>query len=144
MAKFIFGAKGEFVGIFAVDFYIDSLTQVLGASYTKDSCAFLVDRNGIILNHSNAAYQLSAERVTNIADTEYAEVYSGNVIALAILFVIVLGVCTSIINALINRLLRWQAAVNRQLKNASDTALATNQAKSQFLAQMSHEIRYDH
>ena len=99
MAKFIFGAKGEFVGIFAVDFYIDSLTQVLGASYTKDSCAFLVDRNG----------------VNTLKD------YSGKY-----------------------RLLRWQAAVNRQLKNASDTALAANQAKSQFLAQMSHEIRYDH
>ncbi len=180
MAKIIFGAKGEFVGIFAVDFYIDSLTQVLGASYTKDSYAFLVDRNGVILNHPNAAYQLSAERVTNIADTEYAEVFSaegvdtlkdfsgksvaclaktnttsqftvivanswwniyGNVVALAILFVMLLGVCASIINALINRLLRWQAAVNRQLKDASDTALAASQAKSQFLAQMSHEIR---
>ena len=180
MAKIVFGTKGEFVGIFAVDFYIDSLTQVLGASYTKDSYAFLVDRNGVILNHPNAAYQLSAERVTNIADTEYAKVYSGNVVktltdfsgksvaclaktnttsqftvivanswwniygnvvALAILFVILPGVCASIINALINRLLRWQAAVNRQLKDASDTALAASQAKSQFLAQMSHEIR---
>ena len=180
MSKIVFGAKGEFVGIFAADFYIDSLTQVLGASYTKDSYAFLVDKNGVIINHPNENYQMSANHMTNIAETEYAEIYAssdvdalkdytgnsvaclakknttsqftvivanswwniyGNVVALAAMFVVLLGLCVSIVHALINRLLRWQAFVNRQLKDASDTALAASQAKSQFLAQMSHEIR---
>ena len=52
-----------------------------------------------------------------------------------------LAICILIVSFLINHLLRWQDSVNRQLKLASDTALAASKAKSQFLAQMSHEIR---
>ncbi|MBO4779964.1 MAG: hypothetical protein J5497_04935, partial [Selenomonadaceae bacterium] len=92
MSKIVFGKKGEFVGIFAIDFYIDSLTQVLGASYSKNNYAFLVDRNGVILNHPNDSYQMATDRMTNIADTEYAAVdqnfsvnalmdYNGNYVA---------------------------------------------------------------
>ena len=72
MSKIVFGHKGEFVGIFAIDFYIDRLTQVLGESYTKNGYAFLVDRNGIIINHPNDNYQLSKKRMTDISGTEYA------------------------------------------------------------------------
>ena len=75
MAQIVFSEKNEFVGIFAIDFYIDRLTQVLGASYTKDSYAFLVDRNGIIINHPNKNYQLSKSRMTDISGTEYSAVY---------------------------------------------------------------------
>ena len=180
MSKIVFGAKGEFVGIFAIDFYIDSLTHVLGASYSKDGYAFLVDKNGVIINHPNENYQMSATRMTNIADTEYAEVYGdegvdtlrdytnkfvaclakkntishftvivanswwniyGNIILLGGFFIILLMICVGIVHVLINRQMRWQESVNRQLKIASNTALAASQAKSQFLAQMSHEIR---
>ena len=180
MSKIVWGAKGEFVGIFAVDFYIDNLTQVLGASYTKDSYAFLVDSNGVIINHPNSNYQLSKDSSTNIEDTEYAKVYSastvdtlrdyeynfiaclakknvtskftvvvankwwniyGNIILLWGVFLVLLSICIIFVNELIDRMLRWQESVNRQLKEASDSALAANQAKSQFLAQMSHEIR---
>ena len=76
MAKIVFGTKGEFIGIFAIDFYLDRLTQVLGKSYTKDGYAFLVDRNGIIINHPNGEYQLTQSRMTDIFGTEYSEVYS--------------------------------------------------------------------
>ena len=76
MSQIVFGKKGEFVGIFAIDFYIDRLTEVLGASYSKDGYAFLVDKNGIIINHPNELYQLSANRTVNISDTEFAEAYS--------------------------------------------------------------------
>ena len=180
MSKIVFGVKGEFVGIFAADFYIDSLTHVLGASYTKEGYAFLVDKNGVIINHPNENYQLSSTHMTNIADTEYAEVFScegvdtlrdytdnfvaclskknitsqftvivanswwniyGNIILLGGFFVVLLMICVGIVHVLINRQMRWQESVNRQLKIASDTALAASQAKSQFLAQMSHEIR---
>ena len=68
----------------------------------------------------------------------------GNNILLGGFFVVLLMICTAIVNVLISRLLRWQDTVNSQLKAASDTALAASKAKSQFLAQMSHEIRYDH
>lgn len=180
MSKIVFGPKGEFVGIFAVDFYIDSLTQVLGASYTNDGYAFLVDRNGTIINHPNNAYQLTGEHSTNIAATEYAKVFSGdtvdtlrdyeynfvaclvkknvasnftvvvankwwniygNIILLWVIFLVLLSICIIFVNELIDRMLRWQELVNRQLKDASDTAVAASRAKSQFLAQMSHEIR---
>ena len=180
LAQVVYGKNHEFIGIFAIDFYLDRLTQVLGESYTKDGYAFLVDRNGIIINHPNINYQQSTERMTDISNTEYAEVfpngevdtlrdYTGNFVAclakrdslsnftvvvannwwniygnnilLGGLFIILLAICILIINGLINRLFNWQESVNRQLKAASDTALAASKAKSQFLAQMSHEIR---
>ncbi len=75
MAQVIFNDKNEFVGIFGIDFYIDRLIQVLGKSYSRDNYAFLVDRNGIIINHPNVNYQLSKSRMTDIAGTEYAGVY---------------------------------------------------------------------
>ncbi len=180
MAQTVFGPKGEFVGVFGIDFYLDRLTKVLGESYTDDSYAFLVDRNGVIINHPNKNYQQTAAQMTNLVDTEYAKVedsaeittltdYTGNfvaclanknkisnftvivanswwniygsVIVLGVLFVVLLGICVAIVNTLINRQMKWQASVNRKLKEASETAFAASRAKSQFLAQMSHEIR---
>ena len=75
MSQLIFGPKGEFVGIFGIDFYLDRLIQVLGKSYTNDSYAFLVDRNGIIINHPNINYQQSTTNITDISNTEYKDVY---------------------------------------------------------------------
>ena len=75
MSQIVFSEKNEFVGIFAIDFYIDRLIYVLGASYSPSSYAFLVDRNGVIINHPNVNYQMSKGFVTNISDTEYAKVY---------------------------------------------------------------------
>ncbi len=75
MSKMIFGTRGEFVGIFGIDFYLDKLTKVLGESYTADSYAFLVDSNGMIINHPNAAYQQTADAMTGISATEYAAAY---------------------------------------------------------------------
>ena len=179
-SQMVYGKNGEFLGIFGIDFYLDRLVQVLGASYTKDGYAFLVDRNGIIINHPNNNYQLSMSQMIDIAGTEYSDAYYGgsvtmlrdyannfvaciakknkiseftvivasswwniygHVMLLGGLFIILLAICVLIMRFLINRLLRWQDSVNRQLKKASDTALAASKAKSQFLAQMSHEIR---
>ncbi len=78
MSQIVFSDKNEFIGIFAIDFYIDSLIHVLGASYSKNGYAFLVDRNGTIINHPNADYQLSRSRMTDIFGTEYARVYENN------------------------------------------------------------------
>lgn len=76
MAQIIFSDNNEFIGIFAIDFYLDRLIHVLDASYTKDSYAFLVDRDGIIINHPNNAYQVSTVNMTNIDSTRYAKTYS--------------------------------------------------------------------
>ena len=180
MAKIVWGTNGDFVGIFGIDFYIDRLIHILDASYTKNGYAFLVDRNGVIINHPNNDYQLSKTQMTNIDGTEYFSAYSspnvvtlkdyagnhmaclakknqisdftvvvanswwniyGNIVLLGGFFIILVLICVLIVRVLINRQLRWQESVNRQLQVASDTAMAANQSKSQFLAQMSHEIR---
>jgi len=78
ISQIVYGNNGEFLGIFGIDFYLDTLVKVLGESYTKDGYAFLVDRNGIIINHPNNNYQLSVRRATDIFGTEYSEVYSRN------------------------------------------------------------------
>ena len=179
-SQIVYGENNKFLGVFGMDFYLNTLTQVLGESYNNDGYAFLVDRNGIIINHPNNNYQMSVNRMTDIFSTEYEKAYLvnqvvtlkdymnhyvaclskknstsnftvivasswwniyGNILVLIVIFLILLVICTAIVNTLINRQIRWQDVVNRELKQASDTALAASQAKSQFLAQMSHEIR---
>ena len=75
-AKVIFGKNGEFIGVFAIDFYLDRLIQILDTSYTSDGYAFLVDPKGQILNHPYFNYQMNRNKMTNIENTEYGVVYS--------------------------------------------------------------------
>ena len=77
-SQIVYNDKDEFLGVFGIDFYLDRLTQVLGESYTKDGYAFLVDRNGIIINHPNSNYQLSMSRMTDISGTEYSNAYTSD------------------------------------------------------------------
>ena len=180
LSQIVYGKNGEFLGIFGIDFFLDKLIQILDDSYTKDSYAFLVDKNGTIINHPSADYQLSVNKTTSIKDTKYEEAYTsgtitnlkdyngnysiclakkndmsdftvivvnhwwsiyGNICILAAFMILLFSFCVASVDMLINRLINWQEAVNRQLKKAADTAVAAGQAKSQFLAQMSHEIR---
>ena len=76
LSQIVYGKNDEFIGIFGVDFYIDRLIEVLGESYSKNGYAFLVDRNGIILNHPNKVYEMSANRMTDINGTEYQRAYA--------------------------------------------------------------------
>ena len=76
IASVVYGKNGEFLGIFGIDFYLDRLIQILDASYTKDSYAFLVDKNGQILNHPNFEYQMTEDKMTDVAATEYKDVYA--------------------------------------------------------------------
>ena len=75
LSQIVYGKDGEFLGVFAIDFFLDRLIQILGESYTNSGYAFLVDRNGIVINHPNNLYQMSVNRMTDIAGTEYAQVY---------------------------------------------------------------------
>ncbi len=81
ISQVVYGKNGEFLGIFGIDFYLDTLVKVLGESYTKTGYAFLVDRNGIIINHPNDNYQLSVHRMTDVAGTEYSRVYGSKEVA---------------------------------------------------------------
>ena len=75
-SRVVYGENDEFLGIFGIDFFLDKLMQVLGESYTSRSYAFLVDSEGIIINHPNKAYENSRGSGVSIEDTEYAEAYN--------------------------------------------------------------------
>ncbi|MCQ2553232.1 MAG: response regulator [Clostridia bacterium] len=62
---------GEIIGLVGIDFYMDTLINILGESYTNDGYAFLTDPNYIILNHPNVDYQMSSTKSVNAAETEY-------------------------------------------------------------------------
>ncbi len=78
ISQVVYGKNEEFLGIFAIDFYIDRLIAVLGESYTRNGYAFLVDRNGIIINHPNKNYEMSSTRMTDVNGTEYQRAYATN------------------------------------------------------------------
>ena len=66
---------GEFLGVFAIDCYIDKLIEILSDSYKSDGYAFLVDKDGVIINHPNKQYEMIEGGAVNIEDTIYADVY---------------------------------------------------------------------
>ncbi len=76
ISQVIYGPNDEFLGIFGIDFYLDRLITVLGESYSRNGYAFLVDRNGIIINHPNKDYEMSVERMTDVNGTEYQRAYA--------------------------------------------------------------------
>ena len=75
ISKVVYGHNGEFLGVFGIDFYLERLIEILAKSYTSDGYAFLVDRNGVILNHPHFEYQMTPKRMTNISETEHREVW---------------------------------------------------------------------
>ena len=79
-SRTVYSSDGEFLGIFAIDCLLDKLIDVLDDSYNAESYAFMVDQDGIIINHPNKAYEISAAGGVNIEDTEYMDVfYKGDV-----------------------------------------------------------------
>ena len=76
LSQVVYGKNGEFLGIFGIDFYLDKLIRVLGESYEKRGYAFLVDPNGIIINHPHTPYQLAMDRMIDIFSTEYKDAYA--------------------------------------------------------------------
>ncbi len=77
-SKVVQSEQGEFYGVFAIDFYLDVLTNILGESYSEQGYAFLVDKNGLIIDHPNSAYEFSDENPVNIHDLVYDRFYSEN------------------------------------------------------------------
>ena len=76
LSRVVYGKSGEFLGIFGIDFFLDKLISVLGESYTSRGYAFLVDSDGVIINHPNEAYQMGENSGTSIEDTEYADAFN--------------------------------------------------------------------
>ncbi len=75
-SKVVQSEQGEFYGVFAIDFYLDVLTNILGESYSEQGYAFLVDKNGLIIDHPNSAYEFSDDNPVNIHDLVYDKFYS--------------------------------------------------------------------
>ena len=74
-SRIVYSNEGDFLGIFAIDCFIDKLIDVLADSYTEEGYAFMVDQDGTIINHPDKKYEMSADSSVNIEDTEYAEAY---------------------------------------------------------------------
>lgn len=66
---------------------------------------------------------------------------AGNAIISDLIYIGVFILCIVIVNAIMLSLTRWQAKVNKELKEAADKAISAGKAKNDFLANMSHEIR---
>ncbi len=73
-SKRVYRQDGSFLGVLAVDFYLDRLIDVLEEAYTTDGYAFLTSDNGIIINHPNEGYQLSDSNSVNVDNLVYQEV----------------------------------------------------------------------
>ena len=172
--------SGELYGIFAIDFYLDVLMDILGASYSRTGYAFLVDKNGLIIDHPYSELRFSNSSANNIHDLVYDKLYRkagpvslrdydgrykvcismdepmsgfrlfvvkdwwsiyGDIFEYAALFLIVFGGCILAVNVVMDRMIRWQERAHERLKEAADSAIRAEQAKSQFFSNMSHEIR---
>ena len=75
LSQMVYSKNGEFLGVFAIDFLLDKLIHILDASYTRNSYAFLVDKNGVIISHPNRNYQMNTKTSTAVATTEYNQTY---------------------------------------------------------------------
>ena len=70
-SKVVRSADGEFYGVFGLDYYLDVLATILEEHRSANEYAFLVDKNGFLLDHPNAAYNFSS----NVRNLVYGKVY---------------------------------------------------------------------
>ena len=57
MSEKVYSRSGEYIGVFAIDLYMDKIIDIFGSSYSDQEYVFLVDPNGDIINHPNSDYQ---------------------------------------------------------------------------------------
>ena len=106
-------------------------------TYNREGVTFLRDYAGRLMA---CLSRKTASGFTVMVADRWRIIYGGAVLV-ALVFLALFGFCIVVIVILINRLIRWQEEVNRQLLEAAETAVSAGKAKSMFLAQMSHEIR---
>ena len=82
--------------------------------------------------------EVSGYRIIIVRD--WLEIY-GNAIRYTILFLVLLGGCILVVNRVLSRMIHLQRNTNEELKEAAESAIQGEQAKSRFLSNMSHEIR---
>ena len=72
-SKVMYGKNNEFIGVFAVDFFLDKLISIFGEGFSEQEYAFLADSEGNIINHPNKDYEMTVNSVCNINDTIYSK-----------------------------------------------------------------------
>ena len=75
LSRVVASDAGEFYGVFAIDFYLDVLMNILDESYSETGYAFLVDQSGMIIDHPYPEYRLSSEGGKNIHELVYEKLY---------------------------------------------------------------------
>lgn len=73
ISKRVYDKQGNYLGIFGIDFFLDKLTQILDSSYTNEGYAFLVDSDGRIINHPNAAWQMTDSNAVLLEEAGYLD-----------------------------------------------------------------------
>lgn len=73
ISKCVRSKDGGVLAVVAIDYYIDSLTSVLEVEENASHYAFLVNQNGIVINHPNLDYRLLPGHSVNVSRIEYAE-----------------------------------------------------------------------
>lgn len=73
-AERVYNAQtGDYLGTFGIDFFMDKLTDILGGSYSDTGYAFLVDTEGVIINHPYGGYQMTENNAVNISELNYGQ-----------------------------------------------------------------------
>ncbi|MBP5262722.1 MAG: response regulator [Clostridiales bacterium] len=76
-SKVMYGKNQEFIGVFAIDFYLNKLINIFGEGSSTNEYAFLADNEGNIINHPNKKYEMTSVSSVNVADTEYSKLWEG-------------------------------------------------------------------
>lgn len=68
MSKKVIDGSGNFVGVAAMDMYIDDILSLVTSTSSKSKYAFLISGSGAILSHPDKELALTAEKTTSIND----------------------------------------------------------------------------
>ena len=78
-SKAVYTGNGkQFLGVFAVDFYLDVLTNIISSNQAQDGYAFLVDKDGQVIDHPNPDYRVYNDNFVNISSLPYYDVYTNS------------------------------------------------------------------
>ncbi|MCH5285983.1 MAG: response regulator [Christensenellaceae bacterium] len=58
-SKALTSPNGDLYGVFAIDYYVDALSDILNDNLSSTGYAFLVDKNGKLFDHPNSEYNFS-------------------------------------------------------------------------------------
>ncbi len=82
LSKRIVDDAGEFLGVIAMDVYLSDMTDIIDNN-NELAYTFFVDKDGIILNHINKAYELGKDNSTSLEKAGYLEaVYKDEPVAM--------------------------------------------------------------